>query len=427
MGDGGAGDDPDNLAQTPTSLLGKMLRIDVAGNPANGYSIPPGNPDFTMVIPPITNALPEIWAFGLRNPWRYSFDNVGPGATGALVIGDVGQSAREEINYEPVGRPGRNYGWSIFEGRIENPVNAGRVPAYLPVTEPIFDYPRSSGQVITGGYVYRGTGLGGFYQGRYFYADCGSGRIWSLGLTIGAMGDAVASDNRDHTAELGGPFNCITSFARDGAGELYFMDFDGNNPVGSGRVFALEVGPSTVAPGTPTNLAATVTGNNVSLTWSAPATGGAPTSYVLQAGYTPGGVEVGAIPAASTGLAFAGVPNGQYYVRVLAVNAVGTSAPTSDVVVTVGCTAVPAAPSAFTTTVSGSVVTLLWNVEPGTVQTVLEVGYAPGTTVYTFPFAAPAAGIAVNAPPATYYVRARAVNSCGQSAPSVERTVVVPQ
>ncbi len=113
MGDGGAGDDPDNLAQTPTSLLGKMLRIDVAGNPANGYSIPPGNPGFTMVIPPITNALPEIWAFGLRNPWRYSFDNVGPGASGARVIGDVGQSAREEINYEPVGRPGRNYGWII--------------------------------------------------------------------------------------------------------------------------------------------------------------------------------------------------------------------------------------------------------------------------------------------------------------------------
>ena len=109
--------------------------------------------------------------------------------------------------------------------------------------------------MITGGYVYRGAGLGGFYQGRYFYADCGSGRIWSLGLTIGAMGDAVASDNRDHTAELGGPFHCITSFARDGAGELYFMDFDDSNPVGTGRVFAIEVGPGTVAPGTPTNLA----------------------------------------------------------------------------------------------------------------------------------------------------------------------------
>ena len=287
MGDGGAGDDPDNLAQTPTSLLGKMLRIDVAGNPPNGYRIPPGNPDFTMVNPPITNALPEIWSFGLRNPWRYSFDNVGPGATGALVIGDVGQGAREEINYEPAGRGGSNYGWSVFEGRIENPATAGRMPAYLPVTEPIFDYPRTSGNVITGGYVYRGTRLGGFYQGRYFYADCGSGRIWSLGLTIGSMGDAVASDNRDHTAELGGPFRCITSFARDGAGELYFMDFDGNNPIGSGRVFALEVGPATVAPGTPTNLAANVAGNNVTLSWSAPASGGAPTGYVLQAGYTP--------------------------------------------------------------------------------------------------------------------------------------------
>jgi glucose/arabinose dehydrogenase len=427
MGDGGAGDDPDNLAQTPTSLLGKMLRIDVAGSPTNGYRIPPGNPDFTMVNPPITNALPEIWSFGLRNPWRYSFDDVGPGATGALVIGDVGQNTREEINYEPAGRGGSNYGWSVYEGRIENPVTAGRTPAYLPVTEPVFDYPRTSGNVITGGFVYRGTRLGGFYQGRYLYADCGSGRIWSLGLTIGSLGDAVVSDNRDHTAELGGPFRCITSFARDGAGELYFMDFDGNNPIGSGRIFALEVGPATVAPGAPTNLAANVAGNNVTLSWSAPASGGAPSEYVVQAGYTPGGVEIGAIPAPSSGLSFAGVPNGQYYVRVLAMNAAGVSAPTSDLVVTVGCTAVPAAPVAFTTTVSGDVVTLLWNVEPGTVRTVLEVGYGPGTTVFIFPFAAPAAGISVSAPPATYYVRALAVNSCGQSAPSVERTVVVPQ
>ena len=90
--------------------------------------------------------MPEIWSFGLRNPWRYSFDDVGPGATGALVIGDVGQGAREEINYEPAGRGGSNYGWSVFEGRIDNPVTTGRMPAYLPVTEPIFDYPRSSGR-----------------------------------------------------------------------------------------------------------------------------------------------------------------------------------------------------------------------------------------------------------------------------------------
>jgi glucose/arabinose dehydrogenase len=425
MGDGGAGDDPDNHAQTPTSLLGKMLRIDVSGSAANGYVVPPGNPDFTMVNPPIMNALPEIWAFGLRNPWRYSFDNVGPGATGALVIGDVGQSAREEINYEPAGQGGRNYGWSVFEGKIENPVNAGRQPAYQPLTAPMYDYTRASGQVITGGYVNRGTALGPSYQGRYFYADCGSGRIWSLAVSI-AAGEGVASDNRDHTSELGGPFRCITSFARDAAGDLYFMDFDPLNAVGSGRVFRLEAGASTVAPGTPTNLTANVTGNNVALTWGAPASGGAPTGYVLQAGYTPGGVEIGAIPASSTGLAFANVPNGQYYVRVLAVNGAGASAPTSDVALTVGCTATPAAPTSFNTGITGNVVGLNWNVEAGTTQTVLEVGYAPGTTALTFAFNAPTAGLSVTAPPATYYVRVRAVNTCGQSPPSVERTIVVP-
>jgi hypothetical protein len=425
MGDGGSGNDPNNRAQSPTSLLGKMLRIDVSGSPANGYTVPPGNPDFTMVTPPIMNALPEIWAFGLRNPWRYSFDDVGPGATGALLIGDVGQGAREEINYEPAGQGGRNYGWSVFEGRIENTDNLGLQPAYQPLTAPMYDYTRASGQVITGGYMYRGGALGAAYQGRYFYADCGSGRIWSLAVAVSA-GEGVASNNVDHTATMGGPFNCITSFARDTAGELYFMDFDGNNPVGSGRVFRIEVGTSAVAPGVPTNLTANVTGNAVAITWSAPASGGAPTGYILQAGVTPGGTEIGAIPASTTGLAFTGVPNGQYYARVLAVNGAGASAPTSDVLISVGCTATPAAPTSFNTFVTGNVVGLNWNVEPGTLQTVLEVGYAPGTTALTFTFPAPTAGLSVTAPPATYYVRARAVNSCGQSPPSAERTVVVP-
>ena len=109
-------------------------------------------------------------------------------------------------------------------------------------------------------------------------------------------------------------------------------------------------------------------------------------------------------------------------------NAAGASAPTSDVVVNVGCTAVPAAPAAFTTTVSGNVVTLLLGrrARHGA-DGARGRATRRATTVLTFPFAAPAAGIAVSAPPATYYVRARAVNSCGQSAPSVERTVVVPQ
>ncbi|MGD9905172.1 MAG: sorbosone dehydrogenase family protein, partial [Vicinamibacterales bacterium] len=169
LGDGGAGDDPNNRAQTPTTLLGKMLRIDVSGSPANGYAVPADNPDFN--VHGIGNALPEIWSFGLRNPWRYSFDDVGPGATGALVIADVGQGAREEIDYEPAGRGGLNYGWSTFEGTLINP-NSSAMPAFQPVTAPTYEYTHAVGQVITGGYVYRGAALGAFYQGRYFYSDC---------------------------------------------------------------------------------------------------------------------------------------------------------------------------------------------------------------------------------------------------------------
>ena len=120
LGDGGAGDDPNNNAQTPTTLLGKMLRIDVSGSPANGYTVPADNPDFSAVG--INNALPEIWSFGLRNPWRYSFDDVGAGATGALVIGDVGQGEREEIDYEPVGR-------KAAQLRLEHVRGLGRQPA----------------------------------------------------------------------------------------------------------------------------------------------------------------------------------------------------------------------------------------------------------------------------------------------------------
>ncbi len=425
LGDGGAGDDPNNNAQTPTTLLGKMLRVDVAGSPANGYTVPANNPDFTTKG--IGNALPEIWAFGLRNPWRYSFDDLGAGATGALVIGDVGQGTREEINYEPAGRGGLNYGWSTFEGTVTNP-NSAAVPAFQPVTAPTFEYTHAVGQVITGGYVYRGAGLGAFYQGRYFYSDCAAGRIWSLALTVGAMGDAVASDNRDHTAELGGPFNCVASFTRDSAGELYFMDFDVTTSApGTGRVFKISSGSAPVAaPGAPSGLGANVQGNSVALTWTAPTTGGAPTGYVLQAGNTPGGTEIGSIPSASTGLFFASVPNGQYYVRVLAVNGAGASAPTADLLLNVGCAGPPLAPTTLNTSVTGPVVGVNWNLEPGTVRTVLEVGYAPGATTLTFSFTAPTTGLTTNAPSNTYFVRARAVNGCGQSGPSIERTIVVP-
>jgi glucose/arabinose dehydrogenase len=150
LGDGGAADDPDHRAQNPLELLGKMLRIDV-GVPdthPSGYQVPAGNP-FVAGAP--VAARPEIWAFGLRNPWRYTFDDPALGGTGALVIGDVGQNRFEEVDYEPANRGGRNYGWRNREGAHDNVTS--RAPAYLPLIEPIQEYDRSVGQSITGGFV----------------------------------------------------------------------------------------------------------------------------------------------------------------------------------------------------------------------------------------------------------------------------------
>ena len=219
-----------------------MLRVDVsvADGDAVGYRVPSDNP-FLGADP----ARDEIWAFGLRNPWRYSFDDIARGGTGALVIGDVGQSSWEEIDYEPQGRGGRNYGWRNREGAHNNVTS--RPLAYQPPTDPIFDYGRSDGGSVTGGFVYRGSRLGDGYRGRYFFGDFVSGRVWSIALTIDGAGEARASDRRDHTAELGGTavLGSISSFGVDADGELYVVNY-------SGSVVRI-LGPA-VAPPTPTGL-----------------------------------------------------------------------------------------------------------------------------------------------------------------------------
>jgi glucose/arabinose dehydrogenase len=224
LGDGGSGNDPDHRAQNPNELLGKMLRIDinVPDNDPAGYRIPPDNP-FTGGHA----ARDEIWAFGLRNPWRYSFDDVARGGTGALVIGDVGQNRFEEIDYEPRAQGGRNYGWRNREGAHDNVVS--RPLAYQPATDPVFEYGRSDGGSVTGGFIYRGIRLGPAYRGRYFFGDFVSGRVWSIALTINATGEASASDRRDHTAELGGRavLGNVSSFGVDTDGELYVVNYSG--------------------------------------------------------------------------------------------------------------------------------------------------------------------------------------------------------
>ena len=173
--------------------------------------------------------LPEIWALGYRNPWRYSFDDVGADATGALVVGDVGQGAREEIDYEPAGAGGRNYGWRQREGSIATPGVAVEPIEFGPFVEPLFDYGRGRGLAVTGGYVYRGTTLPARYKGRYFFGDYGSGRVWSLGLAVNAdTREATLVDEVEHTDELGGTKPGLASLARDLSGEIYLVTQGGD-------------------------------------------------------------------------------------------------------------------------------------------------------------------------------------------------------
>ena len=224
LGDGGSADDPDHRSQNPADLLGKMLRVDVSVPLTDpiGYAVPPSNP-----FVGVPGARLEIWSFGLRNPWRYSFDDPTRGGTGALVLGDVGQNNWEEIDYEPFGRGGRNYGWRNREGAHDN-LNS-LPPAFSPLTDPIHEYSHGTGQSITGGHVYRGRALGPAYRGRYFFADFVRGRVWSLGLTVNPVtGEASAAGVIEHTAELGGSaIGNVSSFGVDAAGELFLVTYSG--------------------------------------------------------------------------------------------------------------------------------------------------------------------------------------------------------
>jgi glucose/arabinose dehydrogenase len=223
LGDGGSGNDPDHRAQDPGTFLGKFLRIDVnvADAHPSGYVVPADNP-FVDGAP--VAARPEIWSFGLRNPWRFSFDTPSLGGSGALVIADVGQNSWEEIDFEPPGRGGRNYGWRNREGA--HPNVQSRPVAFEPLVDPIHEYGRNAGQSVTGGHVYRGRSLGDRFRGRYFFADFVSGRVWSLALAVSAStGEATASDVVDHTSDLGGASvtGNISSFGIDAEGELYLV------------------------------------------------------------------------------------------------------------------------------------------------------------------------------------------------------------
>lgn len=202
-GDGGSGGDPDGHAQNLANLLGAILRIDVDNQQAIlNYAIPPSNPFFNQV-----NTRGEIYAYGLRNPWRMSFDSV----TGLLWSGDVGQEEREEIN---VIEAGGNYGWNFFEGTscfFGDCDDTGLI-------SPIFEYNHDNNdRSITGGYVYRGTQVPSLV-GKYVYADFITGRIWAL----------EANQNNPENELLVESGLNISSFGVDNDNELYICAFDGS-------------------------------------------------------------------------------------------------------------------------------------------------------------------------------------------------------
>jgi glucose/arabinose dehydrogenase len=224
-GDGGRGGDPHNHAQNPDSLLGKILRIDVepisptqtispnyvlylpiifgTNQPRSSYRIPPSNP-YTQTA----GYRDEIWALGLRNPWRFSFDR----QTGDLYTGDVGQGSYEEIDHQPASSPGgENYAWRIMEGaHCYNAASCNTTGLTLPVVE----YNHSLGCSVTGGAVYRGQDYAGM-QGIYFYADYCSGRIWGLQYD-GATWQSTLLDDTSYN---------VSTFGQDEAGNLYVTDY----------------------------------------------------------------------------------------------------------------------------------------------------------------------------------------------------------
>jgi glucose/arabinose dehydrogenase len=415
LGDGGSGNDPQNNAQNPASLLGKMLRIDVnvADSDPVGYRVPANNPFVGN-----SGVLPEIWDFGLRNPWRYSFDDPSLGGTGALFIGDVGQGAREEVDYEAAGSGGRNYGWRMREGAIATPGISGTTPAFLPLTDPLLDYNRNAGTTVIGGYVYRGRDLGGGYTGRYFYADYGTGTLWSISWQANASGGATVTGTIDHRSEVG-DVGGVMSFAMDSNGELYLLFFS--------RVSKL-ISTAPAGPVAPTNLTAQTTGRTVNLGWTG-VTGA--TQYRLEAGSRTGASDLASFDTGSPQASFvaSGVPDGVYFVRVRALTGANPSAASNEVVVAVGttpCTGPPPAPSGLTSAVSGRSVSLTWSASGTISNIVLEAGSSPGTSNVAALVLAPATrSLADNAAPGVYYVRVRATNGCGTSAASNEVTVTV--
>ena len=206
-GDGGGGGDPANNAQNPNSLLGKMLRINVESPHTKTYTIPKTNP-FVKAKDPSDRFRDEIWALGLRNPWRFSFDR----KTHDLYIGDVGQNTYEEVDFQPAkSTGGQNYGWNIREGK--HPFN-GSSASTAKFVSPVAEYDHSQGASITGGIVYRGI-ANPRLQGLYVYGDFTNGKLWGFRKTPTGGRNKLLLDTT----------HAISTFGEDEQGNLYVADY----------------------------------------------------------------------------------------------------------------------------------------------------------------------------------------------------------
>ncbi len=230
LGDGGSGNDPLNRSQDKTTLLGKMLRIDPSSDdyptdPDNNYSIPAGNPFLTD-----STVRPEIWAFGLRNPFRWTY---AAGLNG-FFIADVGQDSYEEINFVSLFNGGRNFGWRVREG-LHSTTNTG--PAFGTVFHsPWVEYGRADGRSVTGGFVYGNTTLPGV-TGHYFFADFVSNKLWAVRFGIGSEIENISAGN---PREVSGGLNGVVSIDPDASGEVVLTE------LGAGTVSRLIPAPPAV-------------------------------------------------------------------------------------------------------------------------------------------------------------------------------------
>jgi glucose/arabinose dehydrogenase len=244
FGDGGDAADPFNNAQNPGTLLGKIIRIDVThGSNGKNYAIPPTNPFVAM-----SGYRPEIWATGLRNPWRFSFDDLNDN----MWVADVGQDEWEEINFQPAGEGGLNYGWSCWEGAhfFKNNCNANNTPPTFPIAEYEHIVSPGCGGTVIGGFVYRGSQFPKMY-GKYIYTDYCTGIIRTVYKDHGVW------VNRYLTTEE--PLE-YTAFGEDINGELYLSD------IGDGEIYKV-VDSSAISPriSSGNSFTAVQNGDNISL------------------------------------------------------------------------------------------------------------------------------------------------------------------